>query len=421
MSTKICFNEECNQCKEVINKKNKIYSSCNAKENDLVKITDIFLVVTKDCNLRCKYCFIEKEPANISYQTAIDATKFIAKNAKEYGNIPSINFFGGEPLLRWYDIIVPLTKYIRDKYGKKFSLAMTTNGLLLDESKLKFMKQNDIGLLLSMDGDKLTQDLNRPTKNGGSSFNVLIKKIPLILKYYPNVTFRSTTDHDNVTEFFNNHKFAVKHGFKSVFNIINVFSQWTEEEKEELKKQIDYLGDYYLELLRDGKDVDFSPFNNMFFKNKHIKKAYSNNEFRNFGKDLLGYGRCGIGASRFASVGTNGELYSCQEMVENKEYGEIFKIGDIYNGEDNKKRLEIIRKYDPLKVVSSDGKRQCIDCDMNNICDGACLINNYFVNKDLNIMPSILCFYYQVLLKKAKEISNRLETEYNILTNKGII
>ena len=403
-------------CKNCLNKQrntkkfNSLYPPQNAKEEDLPNITSIFLILTRACNLKCKYCFVDKQHDNITFSTSVDAVEFIAKNAKEYNDIPSLNFFGGEPTLRWNDIIVPLTKYIRNKYGSHFSLSMTSNGLLLDEEKLEFMKNNNIGLLFSIDGDKITQDLNRPTIDGHSSFDILKNKIPLILKYFPNVTFRSTTDHDNVTEFFNNHKFAVENGFKSVFNIVNVFTNWNEDEKKELKKQIYLLGEYYAKLKLSKSNICFSPFDEMFSKINRIKEAEKNNLFRTSGEGLLGFGRCGIGASKFASVGTDGTLYSCQEMVGNRESGNNFIIGDIYNGLNNKSRLNIIHKFNPKKVTSSAGKHACEVCKLNNICDGACLINNYFVSNDLNIMPSILCYYYQQLLEKAED----LRKKYNI-------
>lgn len=398
------------QCSNKGKNFNAIYPPQNARPEDLPKITHIFLILTRDCNLKCKYCFVDKDHDNITYETAIDAVEFIAKNSLEYKDTPSLNFFGGEPTLRWNDIIVPLTKYVRSKYGKNFTLSMTSNGILFDEEKLKFMKENDIGLLFSIDGDKKTQDLNRPTRDGCSSFDILKDKIPLILKYFPNVTFRSTTDHDNVSEFFNNHKFAVENGFKSVFNIVNVFTNWSQDEKDELKKQIDMLGEYYARLKLEKKNICFSPFEDMFSKLNRIKEAENQNLFRKAGEGLLGFGRCGIGASRFASVGTDGKLYSCQEMVGNRESGHEFVIGDIYNGEDNNARLEIIKKFDPKKVVCSSGINTCKTCRMNNICDGACLINNYFTSGDLNVMPSILCFYYKQLLDKAEDLRNK----YNI-------
>ncbi|GMQ59592.1 hypothetical protein AN1V17_39890 [Vallitalea sediminicola] len=346
------------------------------------------------------------------FKIALDATEFVAHNARKTNTNPIITFFGGEPLLKWKEIIVPLTSYIRNKYGNNFDLSITTNGLLLDEEKLKFMKKNNIDLLLSMDGNKKTQDLNRPTQNGNSSFDILYKKLTLILKYYPDVTFRSTTDHDNASEFVDNHKFAINHGFKNVYNIVNVFSHWNQQEKQELKVQIDKLGDYYIELLKANKSVSFMPFMEMFGKLNLIEDANKNNRYRDLGTQFPGFGRCGIGATMAASVGIDGKLYSCQELVDNNDIGKEFTIGNIYAGADNKARYNIFKDFNPKKVICSDGIHKCNDCKLNPICDGACLINNYFKYKDLHIMPSTLCFYYQELLKKAFEIKKI----YNQLT-----
>lgn len=393
-----------NNNSNTFSKKRLPYPTTNATENDLPKISSIFLILTRSCNLHCKYCFVDKEQDNISYSTALDAVEFIAKNAAETNDIPSINFFGGEPTLRWNDIIVPLTNYIKQKYGENFNLSMTSNGILLDDNKLEFMKKNNIGLLFSMDGNKKTQDLNRPMKCGGSSFDILKKRIPSILKYYPYMTFRSTTDHDNVHEFFNNHKFAVEQGFTNIFNIVNVFAKWSDEEKEELKHQIDMLGEYYAKLKLENRKVSFNPFEEMFQKLNRIKEANENGCYRTIGEGLLAYGRCGLGANKFASVGTDGTLYSCQEMVGNKISGKNFIIGNIYDGEDNTARLNICRKFDIKNVICSAGKDACTKCKLNNVCDGSCVINNYFTSGSFNIMPSILCFYYQTLLNKANDI-----------------
>ena len=98
-----------------------------------------------------------------------------------------------------------------------------------------------------------------------------VEKIPLILKYYPNLRFRATADNVNVKEYFNNHKFAVENGFNHIFTTDNVFSHWTNEQKLELKNQIDLLGDYYFYLLKQGKIINISHFLGMFKKLKQLK------------------------------------------------------------------------------------------------------------------------------------------------------
>ena len=149
----------------------------------------------------------------MSYQTALDSTNFLIKNAEETKATPSIVFFGGEPLLEWDSIIVPLTKYIRSEYKKTFKLSITSNCILMTEDKLKFMKENSIDLLFSIDGDKETQDYNRPYHNYKGSFDTLEPKIVMIRKYFPNVTFRATIDKNTCMNTFHNMKFAVERGF----------------------------------------------------------------------------------------------------------------------------------------------------------------------------------------------------------------
>lgn len=408
----------CNNClnKESCAPKGKempIFGAVGSLEN-LPDITSVFLILTQGCNLKCKYCFVVQKPREMTLQIAKDAVAFIVRNAEKRGETPSINYFGGEPLLKWQDIIVPLTDHIRHRYGDKFDLSMTTNGVLLDEEKLAYMQKNRIGFMVSIDGAKTTQDKNRPCSNGASSFDILAPRIPLFLKYNPRMTFRATVDHDNAGDYLENHKFAFENGYTNMFSIVNVFSAWTEDEKTLLSDQIQQVADFYLDILKKGKSFAMQPFESMFRKINQIAEAKQNHQFRTAGENLLAFGRCGLGASKFASVGTDGRLYSCQEMCDNDDQGLPFVIGDIYQGTDNLKRMSIIKQFDTKKVSSTEDMN-CTSCPFNLICDGACSINNYFANGDLNKMPAILCFYYQCLYREAVRIREAITTDATLL------
>lgn len=389
-------------------------SSCNTKGNTkLPEITGGFLNLTQRCNLKCKYCFVHQNPYDMSFEVARDSADFYVRNALGSSDRPYINFFGGEPLLRWDDIIVPLTNYIRQKYGDKFDLSMTSNGVLLDKEKLDFMKENKIGLLFSIDGDKKTQDLNRPFHNGKGSFDLLKEKIPMILEYYPNMTFRATVDHDNVYDMVDNYKFAIDQGYTNVFMIPNVFTKWNEEEKEELETQCSLIADIYMEQLRNGKHIRFNQFDDARNRIEKINEVKDDkNHYRSANINSPGFGRCGIGASKFASIGPTGNIFSCQEMVENESDGKEFCIGNIYTGVDEKARWKILDKFDLRNIIRDDGQT-CSDCVMNKICDGGCSINNYFANGNLEIMPSILCLFYQLMIKEYLRIMKTMSEENN--------
>lgn len=195
-----------------------------------------------------------------------------------------------------------------------------------------------------------------------------------------------------------NYEFAMSQGYNNVFMIPNVFAKWSKEEIDALQNGLKGITKILLNDLRQGKRIGFSPITDMFDRVKRINFAEKNNNFRDHAKGHIGYGRCGIGANKFASVGPGGVLYSCQELVGNGEIGAEFIIGNIYTGVENEKRWDIINRFDPRNVISSSGKT-CKECKFNKICDGFCLINNYFATGDMNIVPEIACTWYQMLLE----------------------
>lgn len=390
-------------------------TTCNTGSTsvkELPKIVGGFLNLTQKCNLKCKYCFVVQQPLEMTYQVAKDAADFFAKNAKKTGKTPSITYFGGEPLLKWYDIIVPLTKYIRKTYGEKYSLSMTTNGILLDREKLEFMRNHGVTFMFSFDGDRETQDKNRPFHNGNGSFDLLIGKVPLILEFNPNAIFRSTVNNNNIYEMAHNYQFAAELGYTNTFMIPNAFADWNEIERFELENQIHKIADIYMDYLRKDREVVFSHFNTALRDIKVINAVARNKEYRNVAKDRAGRGRCGIGATQYASVGASGTLYSCQELSENPDIGDKFTMGNIYDGVNDELRWKIINMYTPEKIKSS-GDYKCEECLYDDICHGGCLINNYFANGDMNIMPEIMCHFYQTVLKETIRIVNVMAEEKN--------
>ena len=209
--------DNCSQCKS----KKQCFST-----EDLPLIDSVFMILTERCNLKCSYCFVHQNPREMTLDVALDTVDFLIKNSKITGNTPSINFFGGEPLLKWKEIIVPVVDYIRKEKKVPFNLSMTSNGVLLTREKLEYMKENQIGLLFSIDGDKETQDINRPFHGGVGSFDILKSKIPLVLEYYPEMTFRATIANNTVQHTFKNMMFAVEQGYTNMFFIPNVFANW---------------------------------------------------------------------------------------------------------------------------------------------------------------------------------------------------
>jgi uncharacterized protein len=91
----------------------------------------------------------------MSLQVAQDALNWISNNA-EGNKKKSIFFFGGEPMLRFDDLIKPLVEKNPD-----FQYSITTNGSLLTKERIDFLAKNNFSVMLSMDGNEETQNYNR--------------------------------------------------------------------------------------------------------------------------------------------------------------------------------------------------------------------------------------------------------------------
>lgn len=379
------------------------------KNYNLPRITSAMLVLTHACNLRCRYCFVKQNPSYMTLETAMQSIHFLIKNANKEKKTPSINFFGGEPMLMWDSIIVPVIKWIRNDYKEPFGISITTNGTMLNEERVEFLRQYGVGLLLSIDGAKETQDYNRPTHSGASSFDLLSDVLPLISAYRPGTTFRMTAIPETCDHVYENIEFAVNSGFRSFFVIPNVFQEWNDEAKGSLKIEMRKYSDYYINSFRQNIDpIHFSDIDKKFQAIVRINNAISNDSYRtnNNGKAS---GKCGLGSNCFASIDPNGNLYACQEMTSNDGDKSIFYIGNIYEGERDDLRYKLMEMYDNSPIIGDE----CSTCKFNRVCDGGCVANNYMITGSLSKLPPMYCWWHRLLLEEAIYIMQTLGNEEN--------
>ena len=341
--------------------------------------------------------------------TAFAATKFLIRNAELTGDTPQINFFGGEPLLMWDEIIEPLVLWIRGIYAKPFLLSITTNGTLLTKERIEFLKQYRVSILFSIDGREETQNYNRPTHDGGESFELLRDKIPMIAEAFPNATFRMTTIPETCHNVFDNIMFAKDSGFYDFFVIPNVFEEWDEDKKEILRQEMRKYSEYYIDCYRNGTHpINFSAYDTAFRDIKLINNAILNDEFRTL-NHCHACGKCGLGASHYASIHPNGDVYGCQEMTSNSNATNIFHIGNVFTGMKDHKRKALMDLYDGEILKGDD----CDECPYNRICNGGCVANNYLINGSLTHVPATYCWWMRLLLAETTYVMQTLGNEEN--------
>ena len=109
----------------------------------------VMLMTTYECQLRCAYCQVRRGPRRMDEMTARRGADLLLSSRA--GHL-ILNFFGGEPLLAW-DLVRKTSLYARERRGgRPLRINLTTNGLLLDDAKIGFLKSVDGYVHLSLDG-----------------------------------------------------------------------------------------------------------------------------------------------------------------------------------------------------------------------------------------------------------------------------
>lgn len=288
----------------------------------------VFLGVTARCNLACKYCFVKQHNTDMSLETAENAVKIALKNGEAKGRKPDIIFFGGEPLLMYDEIIVP----IMEKYGDRASFTFTTNATLLDEDKVDFFYKHGCTPLISLDGIKEVQDTQRPGK-GFSSFDAVLNNIPYILFRFPNITMRATVSKQFIPRMYEGYLMGKELGFKNFSFCINAFDEWDEQDANNYKEQLNKIGEDIYRNCFKGEICTESTLCSIYsdISDTIFNRAKFNNEVM----------KCGMGTTTF-SVTPDGLIVPCQEKVSNPTW----VLGDVNNGGfDEKKHKEFLEWY----------------------------------------------------------------------------
>lgn len=304
-----------------------------------------FVILTKECNLRCSYCGggSETPPREIEYSIA-DLKSFISRDTN-----PVIEFYGGEPLLR-----IESMKNIMDEVPANFVLQ--TNGLFLDRIEPSYL-QKFHSILVSIDGSK---DVTDNTRGIGVSDRVT-RNVKLIRErgFRGDIVARMTVTQGS--DIYQNVRYLVDSGlFDHVHWQLDFTMFWQGGENSDMGLEkwlasynsgISSLVDYWVTEMSSSKQVrGLVPFIGV------INSLLSGRSSRL---------RCGSGIDFFA-VMPDGKISACPVSID----FDFSKVGSIF--ENSPSSL-----CDKVTIGAP-----CLSCDVFNICGGRCL----FVNKSQDML-----------------------------------
>ncbi|WP_024833484.1 Cys-rich peptide radical SAM maturase CcpM [Ruminiclostridium josui] len=341
------------------------------------KINMITIQVTQACNLRCTYCpysgkYNNRQHSNkkMSLEMAKRGIDFLWEHsiACDYVNI---GFYGGEPTIE-FNLIKDCIEYAKAKFdGKQVNFSITTNGTIITREIIEYFYQNDVVLMISLDGPKEIHDKNRVFPDNSGSFYKVIENVTMIKENYPDyfnkVIFNVVADPDNdytcTSQFLSGNEVIQD----AIINAseLNMFYR-----KEKMEISEDYFIKRGYELFKlflsqinrfDSEKVSplVKPRLNMLVKmyNEQLEITES------LPKEYHHGGPCIPGAQRlFMSV--DGTFYPCERVSEESEAA---KIGHIDTG----------INLDKVRTLLNIGKlteEKCKNCWVIRYCS-LCLVS----------------------------------------------
>ena len=318
----------------------------------------ITFIVTKDCQLACKYCYLVGKNSNerMTVETAKQAVDFfLSQDFKEDSVI--WEFIGGEAFLE-IDLIDEVSDYIKfrmyelnHRWFDSYRFSFSTNGInYADEKVQSYITKNreHLSIGITIDGTKQKHDLNRVYKGSErGSYRDVVKNIPLWLSQFPNAGTKVTISSADIPYICESvlHLFSL--GIKEV-NINVVFEDvWKSGDDVLFEEQLLLLAD---EMINSRLYPKYQCSFFSEFIGKPLDKVRDNQNW------------CGAGI--MISVDSKGQLYPCTRFAQYSLRSKpALIIGNIYDGI-NHNRLRPFLSLDRY----SQSPQKCMDCEVASGC-----------------------------------------------------
>ncbi len=333
------------------------------------KAQTITFIVTEDCNLRCKYCYITHKASNkrMNYETAKTFIDYILSDRFKRDEAVILEFIGGEPFME-IQLIDEICDYFKLKaletdsdWYWNYRISICTNGVNYSDAAIQqFIKKNDgkLSLTITIDGTKEKHDLQRVFPDGEGSYDVISENMKLWIKQFPAAT-KVTFASDDLKYLKDSILSLWENGITDISANVVFEDVWKEDDDVLFENQLKALADYIL----DHQIFD-----------RHHCSLFDENIGQFYTKEDLKKTSCGSG--KMLAVGPEGNLYPC---IRYKDYSlnheQEWTIGNVRDGID----MEKVRPF-MTAMYSLQSDEECLNCEVASGCS-YCQGFNYDVSE----------------------------------------
>jgi uncharacterized protein len=308
---------------------------------------------TLDCNLKCWYCSVDyagtqHQKERMSDET-IDSLKKHIENLvfQQKANSVSLDWFGGEPLMYFDEVISKVSEYakrVTAENNVNFRQQITTNATLLNESRIKQMKEMNFDFFqIAIDGNEKRHNQIKFYVDKHGSYRDVVNNINLIAEIIPNINIALRINYDKQT-------------LKKIVDILPDFS-----EKSKCRIMVDFQKVWQINISEKDKELL-----------EEVKESFkSSGLIPRLGSYLpFSYKSCYADSINHYVINYNAKVFKCTA----RDYGEKLVIGELRSSGDIIWREGILSKM--FEKATFENQR-CESCKMLPLCMGPCIQKNY--------------------------------------------
>ena len=323
---------------------------------------NITFIVTKDCQLACKYCYLvgKNEKERMPWEVAKAAIDYVLdrENDPNFAYESVIwDFIGGEPFLE-IDLIDQICDYIKTELFRRnhhwfnsYRFSFSTNGINYHTEKVqRFIEKNKahLSIGITIDGTRRKHDLNRVYKHSEKgSYEDVVKNIPLWQEQFPFEGTKVTISSADIPYICESVLHLYDLGIHQV-NINCVFEDvWQAGDDAHFEEQLMQLADTIIDR---GLYEDYAC------------SFFSENMGKPLDCTLQNQNWCGAG--KMLSIDAEGNFYPCTRFAQySLRDKEAWIIGNIRDGIDNNK----LRPFLTLDRCTQS-LPECVKCEVAEGC-----------------------------------------------------
>ena len=349
----------------------------------------LWLGVTHDCNLACRYCFVDLESCGRDMTSAI-ARQGIDRLVEASGerNRLQIIFFGGEPLLRM-DLIREVVTYCRRlerDSEKRFAFNLTTNGLLLSDALFQELRELGVMVMVSLDGTREAHDRFRCTPEGEPTWDRIVANLRSIPDFGRQIAVRATLTAES-SDYLGIFTTFEEMGFEQIY-LTEVCpgpadsEQLREVDLRRLQAGYLVLMDYLLERARKTGDIKLAKMQ------RFLNALYSSH---------VSYYGCATGVGGYY-LAPDGSYFPCNRMITKDR---TFRLGDVEAGLAEEKCRTLLHNH----VFN----KRCRSCWARFLCGGQCYADSYWASGQISTPDHYSCAMIQFKIRSAAYYLARLQ------------